>query len=101
MRERNLYQEVTKMQHEFSCDKPRYTLAEHCNYGVVKDEFIRDCLVVSLLDSRLQERMQLDSDLTLENVVEKAQKTETVKLHQCNLKGENPTEACPVDSYTQ
>lgn len=45
--------------------------------------------------------MQLDSDLTLENVVEKAQKTETVKPHQCNLKGENPTEACPVDSYTQ
>lgn len=45
--------------------------------------------------------MQLDSDLTLENVVEKAQQTETVRLHQCNLKGENRTEACPVDSYTR
>lgn len=37
--------------------------------------------------------MQLDSDLT--------QQTETVRLHQCNLKGENCTEACPVASYTQ
>lgn len=45
--------------------------------------------------------MQLDSDLTLENVVEKTQQTETVRLHQCNLKGENCTEACPVASYTQ
>lgn len=43
-----------------------YVLAEHCSYGVLHDELIKDRLVVGLSDAQLSERMQLDRDLTLE-----------------------------------
>lgn len=41
-----------------------YALAEHCSYGVLHDELIRDRLVVGLSDKVLSERMQLDAELT-------------------------------------
>lgn len=34
-----------------------YALAEHCNYGNLKEKLIRDRLVVGLTDSRLSERV--------------------------------------------
>ena len=43
-----------------------YSLAENCEYGAMKDEMIRDRLVVGLLDCALSERLQLDPELTLE-----------------------------------
>ncbi len=38
-----------------------YALAEHCSYGDLHDEMIRDRLVVGL---RYSERLQLDAELT-------------------------------------
>ena len=43
-----------------------YSLAESCDYGAMKDEMIRDRIVVGIQDNSLSERMQMDSDLTLE-----------------------------------
>ena len=43
-----------------------YQLAEHCEYGNLKDEMIRDCTLVGIQDSALSERLQMDLDLTLE-----------------------------------
>ena len=43
-----------------------YELAENCDYGALKDEMIRDRLVVSIRDISLSERLQLDPALTLD-----------------------------------
>ena len=43
-----------------------YDLAQHCNYGEMKDEMIRDQLVVIIRDCSLSEKLQLDPYLTLE-----------------------------------
>ena len=43
-----------------------YELVQHCDYGGMKDEMIRDRLVVGIRDSSLSEKLQLDPALTLE-----------------------------------
>ncbi len=43
-----------------------YGLVEHCNYGALKDEIIRDRLVVGIRDRKVSQQLQLDADLTLE-----------------------------------
>lgn len=65
-----------------------YSLAEHCKYGPLHDELIRDRLVVGLNDIRLSERMQLDKDLTLEKAIDMARQTEAVKQQQSNLRSD-------------
>lgn len=35
-----------------------YSLAEHCSYGLLHDEIIRDCLAVGLQDSKVSETLQ-------------------------------------------
>ncbi|PIK42334.1 hypothetical protein BSL78_20817 [Apostichopus japonicus] len=56
-----------------------YKLSEHCNYGTLKEELIRDRLVVGLRDSRLQQKLQLDSALTLESAKRTARLHEVVR----------------------
>ncbi|GBL82330.1 hypothetical protein AVEN_252492-1 [Araneus ventricosus] len=48
-----------------------YTLSEHCEYGVLHDELIRDRIVVGIRDKNLSEKLQLDADLTLTKVIER------------------------------
>ena len=48
-----------------------YTLAEHCNYGDMTDEMIRDRLVVGIQDAALSQLLQLDAELTLEKAKKK------------------------------
>ena len=43
-----------------------HCLAEHCEFGTLKDQLIRDRIVVGLRDKQLSEKLQLDPDLTLE-----------------------------------
>ena len=43
-----------------------YSLAENCEYGMLKSEMIRDRLVVGIRDSALSQRLQLNAELTLE-----------------------------------
>ena len=43
-----------------------YSLAEHCGYRALHDEMIRDRIVVGIRNAQLAEKLQLDSDLTLE-----------------------------------
>ena len=43
-----------------------YELIEFCDYGNLKEEMLRDRLVVGIRDTNLSERMQTDSALTLE-----------------------------------
>ena len=59
-----------------------YGLAEHCQFGTLHDELIRDRIVVGLLDQKLSEKLQLVSDLTLEKTIKGARQTKAVKTQQ-------------------
>ncbi|GBM52174.1 hypothetical protein AVEN_147945-1 [Araneus ventricosus] len=62
-----------------------YTLAEHCEYGVLHDELIRDRIVVGLCDKNVSEKLQLNADLTLTKVIERIGLSEVVKEQQEKL----------------
>lgn len=55
-----------------------YELAEHCDFGVKRDEHIRDRLVVGIKDKELSRRFQLMADLTLAQVVEQVRQAEEI-----------------------
>ena len=59
-----------------------HTLAEHCSYGALKDEMIRDRLVVGLRDLNLSLKLQMDSRLTLKTAVIMASQNEMVRKQQ-------------------
>lgn len=57
-------------------------LAEHCNFRELKEELIRDRIVVGLLDAALSEILQMDSELTLQKVITNARQKEVIKKQQ-------------------
>ncbi len=59
-----------------------YSLAEHCGYGTLRDELLRDRIVVGIRDLRLSEKLQLDSNLTLEKAVNSVRQSESIKKQQ-------------------
>lgn len=46
-----------------------HTLAEHCEYGTLKEDLIRDRIVVGMTDTKTSERLQLQGNLTLADAV--------------------------------
>ena len=66
-----------------------FCLAEHCAYGELRGEMIRDRLVVRLLDATLSEKIQLDSELTLDY------QTEATRLQQPVVRGMSQQD-CPT-----
>jgi len=67
-----------------------YTLAEHCNYKDLRDDLIRDRIVVGIRDSQLSEQMQMDSKLTLASAIALVRQKEAVKSQQKELRGTSP-----------
>ena len=63
-----------------------YRLVEHCNYGTLKEEMIRDRLVVGLTDNTLSERLQMRPDLTLTQAVEMVRNSELVKKQRAVIR---------------
>ena len=63
-----------------------YSLADNGEFGNMKDELIRDCLVVGIRDVTLSERLQTDEALTLEKAKKLARQREAVKEQQSILK---------------
>ncbi|XP_078023475.1 unconventional myosin-Ic-like [Epinephelus lanceolatus] len=55
-----------------------HCLAEHCCYRALRDEMVRDRLVLSLRDKRLSERLQMDPELTLQKAVTRVKRREQV-----------------------
>ena len=64
-----------------------YTLSEHCQYGNLRNEMIRDRIVVGIRNTQLAEKLQMDTELTLEKATAQARQAETVKLQQPILRG--------------
>ena len=75
-----------------------YRLANNCDYGKLRDEMIRDRLVVGILDSSLSEQLQLDAELTLEKAKKKIRQREAVGQQQQELKGKTPLDAATVEA---
>ena len=65
-----------------------HCLAQHCNYGILRDEMIRDRIVVGLLDAGLSMKLQLDPELTLEKATAAARQNESVKRQQGVVRAE-------------
>ena len=65
-----------------------YALAEHCSFGALHDEMIRDRLVVGLLSARLSEKLQLDAEFTLEKAITQVRQAEAIKFQQSLIRGE-------------
>ena len=59
-----------------------YTQAENCNYGDLRDEMIRDRLVVGIRDTALSQQLQLDAELTLDKAKFKIRQREAVGEQQ-------------------
>ena len=68
-----------------------YALAEHCRYGSLRDQMIRDRIVVGIRNSKLSEKLQLDPNLTLASAITHVRQSEAVKLQQPLLRGKPDT----------
>ena len=69
-----------------------YQLAEHCRYGDLRDEMIRDRIVVGLRDTNLSVKLQMEETLTLEKAVAMSRQSESVKKQQTVVRAQ------PVES---
>lgn len=54
-----------------------YTLGEKCEYGDLKDGLIRDRIVIGIVDRKVSDRLQLMSELTVDQAVTIARQAET------------------------
>ncbi|UYV64596.1 hypothetical protein LAZ67_3001264 [Cordylochernes scorpioides] len=73
-----------------------HKMAENCNYGSLKEEMIRNRIVVGVKNLQLSEKLQLEPNLTLERAIQAACQTECVKQQQTILRS-TTTQAANVD----
>ena len=74
-----------------------YGLIDLCEYGALKDELLRDRIVVGIADRALSERMQLDSKLTLETAKNQVRQKEAVtEQHRQLQNGDAGSKANPI-----
>ena len=69
-------------------------LIEHSDYGALKDEMIRDKIVVGLVDEQLSEKLQL----TLKRAVDQARQKEAVRKQQAVVRCNPPGVTTNVDA---
>ena len=65
-----------------------YRMADDCEYGTLKDELIRDRIIVGVLDDTLSDRLQAKSDLTLADAVRMSRQAEARKQNRTLVRGE-------------
>lgn len=56
-----------------------HMLSENCEYGTLKEEMIRDRIVVGVRDRKLSEKLQLVKDLTLQKAVDEVRQHYAVR----------------------
>ena len=62
-----------------------YSLAEYCEYGEMKDEMIRNRIVVGIHDRALSEQLQLDAELMLEKAKKRVRQREAIQEQRVTL----------------
>ena len=70
-----------------------YTLVETCDYGTLKEQMIRDRIVVGILNTGLSERMQSEANLTLEKAKTMARQKEAIAEQNSQLRGDGSKQA--------
>ena len=75
-----------------------HRLAEFCEYGDLHDQLIRDRIVVGLRDAKVSEKLQTDSELTLEKAVILARQNEAIKQQQLNLRDSSSSQLGATNS---
>ena len=73
-----------------------YSLVTDCEFGKLKEQLIRDRIVVGIRDISLSEKLQMDADLTLEKAKQLVRQREAVQGLQAILNkhdGGIPTES--------
>ena len=68
-----------------------HQLVDTSEYGDIKQEMIHDRVVVCIRDKSLSERLQMESDLTLEKAKKLIRQSEAVQQQQGILKSSNET----------
>ena len=68
-----------------------YQLVETCDYGLMKEEMLRDRIVVGIRDRALSEKLQMDSELTLEKAKKAARQKEAVNDQHKQMQGGQET----------
>ena len=58
------------------------TLAQHCQYGPLREEIIRDRIVAGILDTALSETLQMDDRLTLDTAIRKTCEKKSIKQQE-------------------
>ena len=69
-----------------------YCLAEHCSYGSLHDELIRDQIVVGIRNSQLSKKLQLDPNLTLDKAINAVRRNEAVNGQQTVIRSQEHDE---------
>ena len=59
-----------------------HQLAENCEYADIKDQMIRNRLVVGIRDKALSERLQMEPNLTLDTAKKLLRQREAVQQQQ-------------------
>ena len=65
-----------------------YTLAEHCEYGALRDELLRDRIVVGIKNAALSRKMQMERNLDLAKAIDMVRQAEDIERQQKDLKSE-------------
>ena len=76
-----------------------FSLIDSCDYGNLKDEMLRDRLVVGIRDAGLSQRLQMDSELSLAKAMKLVRQNEAVKQHTNQLQ-DHPTTRQSADVAT-
>ena len=75
-----------------------HKLVEHCDYGALKDDMIRDKIVAGPVDEQLSEKLQLDPSITLKRAVNQARQKEAVRKQQAVVRCNPPGVTTNVDA---
>ena len=59
-----------------------------CAYCQLRDEMVRDRIVVGIRDAKLSQKLQMDPDLTLEKATKLIRESEAIKLQQTAIRPE-------------
>lgn len=63
-----------------------YSLIEHCGYGTLEEEMLRDRIVVGIKDTKLSENLQANSNLTLKEALDKVRTKELIAKQSSYLR---------------
>jgi len=78
-----------------------HRLAEYCKFGMMKDELIRDRLVVGIRDNSLSERLQMEAELTLDKAKCLIRQWEVVKEQQEALRDPEFFTGCSKEATSE